>query len=113
MKTEKASAKISEVLGQTLPKPIPFDYGFEAFETPGECKDAGEWPNDKEIVDLQNEARKRKAYAKVRAEKIAEIEKDLRSTPEFKLAELKKALVEFAGMSAEDAEVQARKNLGL
>lgn len=58
MKTEKFSGKIGNAYGNKLPKEIPFNGTYEAFEKPEEVRAANKWPSDSDIVDYVNSLEK-------------------------------------------------------
>jgi chromatin segregation and condensation protein Rec8/ScpA/Scc1 (kleisin family) len=68
MKTANETAKVATLLGKTLPNPITVEYSYREFETPQEVKDAGEWPNDKDVLKMVNADAKIGAMAKAKNE---------------------------------------------
>ena len=102
MAKQTGSSQIDSVLGETLSSPITFSYEYDAFENVHTAREAGEWPNDAEILKVVNATRQRNAMsaarAKATADKVAEIKE---STP-YRQSEAIKSLVAL-GMTQEAA----------
>jgi hypothetical protein len=103
MKRVTKSSEIATVLGQKQDKPIAFSYEHDAFESPAEVREAGEWPNDAEVVDYANAKRERTALSKARNEAMETVAAKIRDTREYKVAQFVNAAV-AAGMAREVAQ---------
>ncbi len=64
MKKEIVSGDVKTFQGASLPEPVSYKGEYEEFETVQECKSAGEWPSETDIVKMVNNDRKMSARAK-------------------------------------------------
>ena len=102
MAKQTGESKIDSVLGETLSSPIVFTYDYETFDTVHAAREAGEWPNDAEILKVVNATRQRNAMSAARASKSAEKVAEVKNSDSYKRGEAVKALVAL-GMSQEQA----------
>jgi hypothetical protein len=54
MKTETFKGEIGSAYGEKLPKPLPFNGTFQAFENVEELRAANKFPSDEDIVGYVN-----------------------------------------------------------
>lgn len=108
--TSSAKGTVSTVLGEALNTPIEFEYSWDTFDSPESVREAGEWPNDKEILDYVNGRAERNALSGARAKAIAGEVERIKDTPEYKRREFINACVAY-GMSREQAEALAASKL--
>ena len=109
MVKKSGESTIGTVLGQPIPE-VKFSYSWDEYENPTECRDAGKWPNDSEVLEYRNGIAERNALSGARAKVVNEHATAIRETPEYKRSEFVKAAVAF-GMSAEQAEQLASSKL--
>lgn len=120
MKTEKLEGKIETAFGKTMAEhgrtePILYSGEVTVFETAEEVRSAGEWPNDKTIVSMVNQARKNNERAKLMNAAIADagIQKPtLENDQQLQLKTLIKVYV-AAGKSEAEAQQIAETSLGV
>lgn len=103
-------SEIGTVLGQVQKSPIPFEYTFKAFETVQEIREAGEWPNDKEVLDYANAKRERSALSSARNAAMETVAAKIRETREYKVSQFVAAAV-AAGMTREAAQAIAESQI--
>src|SRR5947209_2934020 len=63
MKPETFSGTIETAFGNKLPAALPFTGKFDAYETPAEIREKGDWPSESDIVKMVNTDRKMSARA--------------------------------------------------
>jgi hypothetical protein len=110
MKKVTKSSEIGTVLGQTQKTPIKFSYEFEAFESVNEIREAGEWPNEKEVLDYANAKRERSALSSARNTAMEDVASKIRETREYKVSQFVAAAV-AAGMTREAAQAIAESQI--
>ena len=65
MKTVTFSGVIENAYGKPVNPPLKFDGSVQAFESPEEMRNKGEWPKDSEVVDWRNAQRKQNERQRV------------------------------------------------
>lgn len=106
MRTETFSGTIREYQGKPVNPPIPYSGKVELFVSPDEGKGSEEWPNDSGILKMVNQKLLAAAKASAYQTAAADLKAAYEASPEFKRANLVKALV-AAGKSESEANALA------
>src|SRR5689334_6977650 len=80
---------------------------YDEFETPAEVKEAGEWPNDKDILDMVNARAKTSAVAKAYQDAVKSLKAEYENSPEKARADFIKSAMQAPGMTTEKANAIA------
>jgi hypothetical protein len=87
------SGEVSEYQGRPVSPAIKYSGESKEYETIAEVKEAGEWPNDKEILTFVNKKAFTAAKAKSYQEATKELKKAYEDSPEYKFAETVKNIM--------------------
>lgn len=101
MKTETVEGReVREYQGQPVSPAIVYSAEFEAFENVAELRNAGAFPNDKEILDTVNNKLRTAAIASAYQKATADLKKAYENSP----AKARKDFVETAMRAPMDRE---------
>lgn len=100
MKTETFKGEVGSAYGETLPKAIPFQGSYDAFESYVEVETAKELPSNDEVVAFVNAKRKANARSKATTAALdaAGITKPDPNSPEVLKANMVKNLMKMKNL---------------
>ena len=102
MELKSETSKVREFQGEKLQPAIDYSYDWKVFEGVTEAKEAGQWPNESDVLKMVNRDSKISAKSKSYQEATKALQEAFENTPEYKRRELVKAL-KLSGFSDEQA----------